>query len=90
MPPRQANFEVVSIDPEWLTIQDVGPWDQHPSVTNDVEGVVDRLSNILGTRRLRYYDSEGELDEIVVRDGKFAHFKPIRDEAGDVVGREDE
>lgn len=76
---RQANFEIVSVDDKFVTIRDIGPWDRHPSVTNDAEGVVERIvaMNILGDRRLRYYDSEDCLDELVVKDGQFAGFAPL-------------
>ena len=79
--PRQANYEIVenkhaSGGP--LTIRDLGPWDKHPSVTNVAEEVVTELvagGALHVDQRLFYYDSEGQLDEIVVRAGRFVGFR---------------
>lgn len=81
---RHANYVRVPIAESGfrdgsLVIRDVGPWDHHPTVTNDAEYVVSELVErgmLPGGRRLFYYDSDGNLDEIVVRDGKFAGFRP--------------
>ena len=77
------NFEVVGYDVEdgqtFLVIRDVGPWDVYKTVTNAAEYVVDTLFETGALKegmRLRYYDSEGDLDEILVADGKFAGFAP--------------
>ncbi len=50
-----------------LVIADVGDHRRAPTVTNDVEAVVRALHDrhALGARRLFYYDSAGDLDEIV-------------------------
>ena len=77
---RRANYEVVSEKPaEPLVIRDVGPWDQFLSVTNAAEDVVAELARrgkLWAGRRLFYYDSEGELDELAHSDGVFTGFKP--------------
>lgn len=78
---RSANYKVVRAIPgEPLLIQDIGPWDQFPTVTNDVEGVVAQLTQ-LGLldddRRLFYYDSEAQLAEIRHKGGQFRGFRPI-------------
>jgi hypothetical protein len=60
-----------------VTIRDIG----HPTcctVTNDVEAVVEELvstGRLPEGWRLCYYDSIGNLDEILVKNGKFAGFK---------------
>ena len=49
------------------------------SVTNDAEYVVEHLAKaglLPAGRRLFYYDSEDQFDEIRVVDGKFAGFGP--------------
>jgi hypothetical protein len=80
---RHARYVVVEddlLDADPLVIRDVGPWDKRPTVTNDAEDVVRRLveeGRLPEGRRLLYYDSEGNLDELVVKDGKFAGFKPV-------------
>lgn len=75
----EANYEIVRVDADSLTIRDVGPWDKFMTVTNDVEAVVADLvagGDLREGQRLFYYDSENCLDEIAVVDGKFAGFKP--------------
>lgn len=71
----KANYVVAYTDDTTVCIRDVGPWDRHLTVTNDAERVVDELWVALNGRFLKYYDSEGELGEIIVRDGKFAGFR---------------
>jgi hypothetical protein len=81
---RNANFDILeNIPGSPLIIRDIGPWDKHLSVTNDAEGVVELLvkSGFLdNNRRLFCYDSEKELDELVVKDEKFAGFAPVSKE----------
>jgi len=80
---RKANYIIVGYDRHYpgapLVIKDVGPWDQHPTVTNDAENVVQSLvaqGYLPGGRRLLYYDSDGRLDELLVKDGQFVGFAP--------------
>ncbi len=73
----ESRYEIVSDVPgDPLIIRDVGHKD-HKTVTNDAENVVsDLVANgfLPAGRRLYYYDSEGQLDELIVRDGEFAGF----------------
>ena len=72
----RARFVVVNDTPEALCIRDMGgPRDM--SVTNDAEAVVESLAGRLGNRRLEYFDSDGHLDRLLVKDGKFAGFEPL-------------
>ena len=74
-----ANFTIVCKEHRQLVIRDVGPWGRHFTVTNDVENVVKRLAkegHLPPARRLFYYDSEGQFDEILVLGGEFVGFKP--------------
>ncbi len=76
---RTANYAIVVKAPDQITIRDVGPWDKYPTVTNDVENVVRELAaegHLHNGRRLFYYDSDGVLDEILVKDGVFVGFAP--------------
>jgi hypothetical protein len=80
---NRARYVIVEDDflkEQPLIIRDVGPWDKHPSVTNDAEGVIAELhlsGHLPADRRLLYYDSEGRLDEIVLdAAGSFAGFAP--------------
>ena len=83
---REAQYIIVQDDhlkEKPLVIKDIGPWNRHLTVTNDAENVVQRLErqgHLPVSRRLFYYDSEGELSEILVRDGFFAGFALYRDE----------
>lgn len=81
---RHARFEILMVSREKILIRDVGPWSQYPTITNDAENVVaEMIADIkyngffiqLGNRRSFYEDSEGKIDELVVRDGKFDGFK---------------
>ena len=77
---RKARYEIVEDQPgEPLVIRDLGPWDQHLSVTNDAENVTAELfmkGKLYGSRRLFYFDSDGIKDEIVHRGGIFLAFAP--------------
>ena len=72
---RQSNYRVTSQDADRVVLTDIGPWDQHPTITNDAEQVVEDMLTTLGGRRLFYYDSEGELTELLIKDGIFAGFR---------------
>lgn len=74
---EHANFEIISVTENTVTIQDVGPHDIHKTVTNDVDNVVERCIKFVGTRKLMYYDSEDNLAQILVEDGKFAGFQAM-------------
>ena len=76
---RPANFEIVKIRPESVTIRDIGPWDRCLTVTNDADNVVAemfRMGALLPEQRLFYYDTDGQLDELVHKNGKFVGFGP--------------
>lgn len=84
----RAKIDVLwDVPGEPLWIKDVGhhsgdcrcPGD--PTITNDVEAVVEHLvqAGLLPPGRdLNYIDSVGEEDRILVVDGKFAGFAPVR------------
>lgn len=58
-------------------MRDLGPWDQYLTVTNAAEQVVADLIKtgvLQPDQRLFCYDSAGQLDEMLVREGKFAGF----------------
>lgn len=75
---RRAHFVFVDQTPLAVVIRDVGPWDRHPTVTNDAEDVVRRIAPILEGRRLFYFDSEGELTELLIKESKFAGFAAVK------------
>lgn len=78
-PPIKANYEVVRSTDGWVIIRDLGPWDKYTTVTNDAEAVVERLiltGGVSPPQRLFYYDSENELNELMInwREKKFHGF----------------
>jgi hypothetical protein len=85
---RQANYVIVeepfnSAPGERIVIRDVGPWDAHPTITNDAENVVKQLyadGRVVDGMTLLYYDSEGVLDEITHAGGAFTGFAPGEDD----------
>jgi len=72
----RSNYVIEEDRPEVLLIRDLGPWETHPTITTDVERVVEDLAPKLVGRRLEYYDSEGCRDQILIKDGKFVGFAP--------------
>lgn len=74
---RHAKFEIVENLPDRLVIRDLNGG---MSITNDAEWVVEQLvdESFPGpkNRRLFYYDSVGDLDELVIVMGKFYAFEP--------------
>lgn len=81
-----SNWSVVLDLGKWMVIRDEGG--PHVSVTNDAEGVVALLVDRLKGRRLFYIDSSGDVDELLVAEGKFAGFQsgaPI--ELAEYLGR---
>lgn len=71
---KPANWTICADLEDRLVLMDLGPWDKHLSITNDAEHVVEQVAPLLRGRRLFYYDSEGQADELLVADGKFAGF----------------
>ena len=75
----KANYAIISDTLGELAIKDLGPWDKFQTITNAAEEVVEELvasGQLKPDQKLFYFDSEGELDEILVKDGKFAGFRP--------------
>lgn len=75
---REANFAIIEDTPQRMMIKDLGPWDKHLTVTNDAEGVVKRLFDRLGGRRLFAMCSDGSVDELLLDQdyGTFLGFRP--------------
>jgi hypothetical protein len=78
--PRDPSFTIVVEEstPEYLIIRDIGPWDQHRTVTNAAEETVEILveqGHLPKGRKLYYYDTENNLDELLIdEDGQFAGY----------------
>jgi hypothetical protein len=71
---RHANYSVLDVDGQFVWLKDEGPWSQYLTITNDAEGVVEQVVQRYPNHRIKYYDSEGELTELLVKDGKFAGY----------------
>lgn len=87
-PPLRCRFCIVHTEcnSDQITIKDIGG-PKRMTVTNDAEAVVCHLvsANLIGPgrpgRRLFYYDSDGDRDEILISDvGTFAGFHVAREE----------
>ncbi len=67
---KTPSYDVVrDIKNRPLIVKDLGPWDRFPTITNAAEELVDDLmaKHLLEPgRRLFYYDSENQLDELVL------------------------
>ncbi len=88
----KARFGVLHYDDDLMVIEDLQAGyresldDQtrrllNPSlITNDAAAVVNHivLHHHLGKRRLFYVDTEGDIDELEVKDGKFHRFGVFR------------
>lgn len=78
----RANYIIVEepfAGQEPIIIKDVGPWDRYSTVTNAAEMVVAELyaqARLVHGQPLYYFDSEGQLDEIVHEHGQFRGFRP--------------
>lgn len=72
----KANYLVREKTAERIILQDLGPWDQYATITNAAENVIAEVERLygIGTRQVFYYDSEGELTELLVKDGRFVGF----------------
>ena len=73
---REANYTVEQF-PDKVVLTDIGPWSEHPTITNDADRVVAVWYHSLHGRRLLYYDSDGQLTELLIKDGKLAGFKDV-------------
>ena len=78
---RQANFDFNIID-QCVVIVDLGPWDIHPTVTNDIEHVievVDQQLQLFSGKRVSefpviYKDSDGEYTGVYTEGNEFDRF----------------
>lgn len=71
---RHASFRIVKDTDKLLCIEDIGDHSKQLTITNDAEHVVEVLAERVGDRRLEYYDSQGDVCQLVIKDGKFGGF----------------
>lgn len=82
---KNPRYDIVENTPELVCIKDIGPWDQHLTVTNGAEIVVKELAKYLNGRRLEYYDSDNRRDELLVCNGEFNGFASIPQNKLDIL-----
>jgi len=83
---KGENYVIVADSKEKIVIRDIGPWDRYATVTNAAEGVVEELFRrgvLPQGKLLLYYDSSGDLDQLL-HDGAgvFTGFAPAPPAAG--------
>jgi len=71
---EKANFKIIEESEDFVLILDQGPWHTHKTITNDAEGVVERMIERLKGRRLEYLDSDGFRSELLIANNKFAGY----------------
>jgi len=67
-----AKYKTILDHPALVILEDLGPHDQHMTITNDADQIVLLLASQLGRRKLYYLDSDKVLTQILVKDGKMA------------------
>lgn len=72
----RAQFSIVNVEDDKVTVRDECQSTGTMSVTNDAEAVVEHLVKLYPGRRIFYYDSYGMLDELAHDGEKFTGFKP--------------
>lgn len=76
---RRPNYSIAKQDDKMILLSDNGPWNTYPTITNSAEEVVDDMLPVLKGRRLFYYDSEGVLTELLIKDNLFSGFRDVED-----------
>lgn len=75
---REANYAILRCASTYVLLADEGPWDKYKTITNAAEEVVrellERNPGFRG-RRILYYDSEGELSELLHDNKQFTGFR---------------
>lgn len=84
---RCANVSILKDTGRYVILCDNGPWDIFLSITNDAEGVIERLGkSCMLDRKVYYYDSGGEFGELKHDGHKFTGFGHADREAVDKEG----
>jgi hypothetical protein len=85
-----VSFRRVFEDENFLVLEDTGPWNLHLTMTNGAVLVAESVGPELGNRRLFYFDSHGDLDEMLIHNGAFvgfAHDEATEKDLLDKMGR---
>jgi hypothetical protein len=73
---NHADFDIITFNDQFVYLEDSGHT-QCKTVTNDVKYVLSSLMNDyeLTNQRIFYKDSDGQIDEVVHKEGVFLKFK---------------
>lgn len=71
---RTPNYKVIESNEDRVVLQDLGPWDEYPTITNAVEAVLQQIAGMLLVKphngpNIYYIDSEGECTRILWEGG---------------------
>lgn len=75
---KTPNFTIVSKDAAQITLQDIGPWDVYPTITQNPEAVIEWLfymGELPSGREVYYWDTEGRRDQITHDGRSFTGFR---------------
>ena len=77
---KPARYSVQNVTSVCVILKDdFDPADPTLSVTNDAERVVEEVYKSYPGKRIFYYDTEGDIAELVHDKGKFTRFVPFDD-----------
>ena len=71
---RSPSCIILFSDDQMLVVKDRG-LDTQLTITNGAEEFIRDIAPTLESRRLFYYDTNGVLDELIVKDGSFYDFR---------------
>lgn len=86
----RAKYEILESGNDRVVLKDVGG-DGYATVTNAAEWVIEELfvNGVLKNgQRLFYWDTDGNLDELLVLNGHFDGFRPARSTVEDYHNKE--
>ena len=75
---NKSKYKIEIVDEKLVLLKDIGPWDQFKTITNNAKEVVEEireLGHLETDPNLLYWDSEGNLTELVYNDSGFLDFK---------------
>ena len=70
--PFGADFEIIFVESEFILLKDLDLGNK--SVTNDAEAVVEMILDSFGDKRIFYYDSTNDIDELCHDKKRFTGF----------------
>jgi hypothetical protein len=71
---RNANYVTHNETDDYIVLEDIGPWDRYPTITNAPEATCEAMLARLSGRKLYYIDTDGNIDQLLIHDNRFAGF----------------